>query len=357
MASGVARDRLDLDDYRAALDARLGQSREVMRVVFNKARAAPKRIVLAHGERDNVIRAAHQIADEGLARPVLLGNPDRIHATADRLRIPFVEIDVIDPATSPCIEPYARFLFEARKRKGLTLAGARQWLADAGYFGCAMVATGDADGVLLSADLDYQDAMRPPLRVIGRAPGVSTAAGVYLVTLKNRPIFFADATVNVDMDAERMAEVALLTADLVRRFDITPRVAMLSFSNFGSSRHPRSDMVRQAVDIARRRDPKLIIDGEMQAGVALSAELLSTEFAFCALGKPANVLIFPNIEAGHIGYRLAQELAQADIVGPMFVGLRRPAHIINRGDHVRDIVNLTAYAVVEAQAMAARAQP
>ncbi|MEO6061954.1 MAG: NADP-dependent malic enzyme [Thermoflexales bacterium] len=355
MKSGVARVHIDLDEYRESLEARLGQSREVMRVVFSKARNSPKRIVLAQGEHDNVIRAAHQIVDEGIGHPVLLGNADRVREKAEHLRVALDGVDIIDPAVSDCLEPYARMLFEMRRRKGMTLVGARQLLLDPGYYAAVMVNAGDADGMLISADLDYLDAMRPPLRVIGRAPGVKTAAGVYLVTLKNRPIFFADATVNIDMDAEKMAEVALLTADLARKFDIVPRVAMLSFSNFGSSRHPRSEMVREAVAIARRRDPKLIIDGEMMASVALSAELLKGEYAFCELGgKPANVLIFPSIESSHIGYRLAQELGQADLVGPMFVGLRKPAHMVNRGDHVRDIVNLAAVAVVEAQELAAR---
>ncbi|MBX7212603.1 MAG: NADP-dependent malic enzyme [Thermoflexales bacterium] len=353
MKSGVARVTVDLDEYRESLDTRLGQSREIMRVVVNKARNAPKRIVLANGEADNVVRAAHQIVEDGIAKPVLLGDPNTIREKAEHLHVALDDIEIVDPATAAGRDEYAKRLFDQRARKGMTLGGARQLLRNAGYYGAAMVNAGDADGLILSAGLDYREAMRPALRVIGRAPGVSTAAGVYLVTLKNRPIFFADATVNIEMDAERMAEIALLTADLARKFDITPRVAMLSFSNFGSARHPRSDMVREAVAIARRRDPRLVVDGEMQADVALSAELLKGDYAFSVLGKPANVLIFPSIEAGHIGYRLAQELAQADIVGPMFVGLRRPVHIVNRGDHVRDIVNLAAYAVVEAQSTAA----
>jgi malate dehydrogenase (oxaloacetate-decarboxylating)(NADP+) len=195
----------------------------------------------------------------------------------------------------------------------------------------------------------YPDGLRAPLQIIGTRPDHRTAAGVYLVTTRQRVLFFADATVNIDLDAERLARVAVLTADLARAFDIEPRVAMLSFSNFGSVRNPRTNVVRDAVEIARSLDPKLVIDGEMQANTALNEEHLNSTFPFNRLQQEANVLIFPNLEAGNIAYKLVARLANAEVVGPVLVGMRKPVHILQRGDEVKDIVNLTAIAVVEAQ--------
>jgi malate dehydrogenase (oxaloacetate-decarboxylating)(NADP+) len=348
MDSGVARIKIDIAAYRQQLEARLGKSREMMRIIYNKAATNPKRIVLAEGEHDKVIRAARQLVDEGIAHPILLGDANVIYRKARELNLDVSDIQVLDLRTSPNRSRYAEYIYTLRQRKGVTMSEARELISNPNYFAAVMVALGDADGMISGLSLHYPDVMRPALRVIGVSNSNQIAAGVYMVTLKDRVLFFADTTVNIDVDAEKLAEIALLTADLARQFDIEPRIAMLSFSSFGSTRHPRSEMVRQAVEIARRRAPGLHIEGELMADTALSEELLR-DYPFNALGQPANVLIFPNLEAGNIAYKLMRELARAEVVGPILVGMRRPVHVLQRGDSVRSIVNLAALAVVEAQ--------
>ncbi len=348
MESGVARIRIDLDQYRRQLEARLGKSRELMRIIYTKAAADPRTIVLAEGEHPKVIRAARQLVDEGIAKPILLGNPDVIQRRAAELNLELRGVRIVNPHTSPDAPRYAQRIFELRQRKGVTMTEARELVLNPNYFAAAMVELGDADGMISGLSLHYPDVMRPALRVIGVAAGHQIAAGVYLVTIKDRVLFFADATVNIDLDAEKLAEIAILTADLAQRFDVTPRVAMLSFSSFGSTRHPRAEMVRQATEIVRQRAPELCIEGELMADTALSEELMR-EYPFSRLDAPANVLIFPNLEAGNIAYKLMRELAGAEVIGPILVGMRKPVHVLQRGDSVRNIVNLAALAVVEAQ--------
>jgi len=211
------------------------------------------------------------------------------------------------------------------------------------------------DGMISGLTSHYSDGLRPPLQIIRTASGARTAAGVYLVTTRHRVLFFADTTVNIDPDAETLAEIARLTARLAQSFDITPRIAMLSFSNFGSVRHPRAEKVQEAVTILKRLEPDLYVDGEMQADTALVEAILNRTYSFNRLGAEANILIFPSLEAGNIGYKLVQQLAQAEVIGPILVGMRRPVHVLQRGDEVKDIVNLAALAVVEAQNRAATA--
>ncbi len=350
MNSGVARIQIDIAAYRQQLEARLGKSREMMRIIYNKAAANPKRIVLAEGEHEKVIRAARQLVDEGIAHPILLGDAHVILRKARELNLDVSDIQVLDLRTSPDRDRYAERIYALRQRKGVTASEARELIANPNYFAAVMVALGDADGMISGLSLHYPDVMRPALRIIGVSDGNQIAAGVYMVTLKERVLFFADTTVNIDVDAEKLAEIALLTANLARQFDVEPRIAMLSFSSFGSTRHPRAEMVRQAVEIARRRAPGLHIEGELMADTALSEELLR-DYPFNTLGQPANVLIFPNLEAGNIAYKLMRELAHAEVVGPILVGMRRPVHVLQRGDSVRSIVNLAALAVVEAQRM------
>jgi malate dehydrogenase (oxaloacetate-decarboxylating)(NADP+) len=225
--------------------------------------------------------------------------------------------------------------------------------ANPNYLAAVMVELGEADGMVTGLSFHYPDALRPPLQIIRVAPGCRTAAGVYLLATRNRVLFFADTTVNINPDSATLAEIAILTARLARDFDITPRVALLSFSNFGSTRHPRADIVRRAVELVREREPDLIIDGEMQASTALSDEFLQGTYPFSRLKAEANVLIFPNLEAGNIGYKLVQRLANAECVGPILVGMNKPVYVLQRGDEVKDIVNAAAIAVVEAQKLAA----
>jgi malate dehydrogenase (oxaloacetate-decarboxylating)(NADP+) len=349
METGVARIQLDLDPYREQLEARLGKSREMMRIVFNKAKSNPKRIVLAEGTHEKMIRAAHQLLEERIAEPILLGDIHEIQAKAGEISARVDGIRILDPRTSDARGRYARRLFELRHRKGVTQTEAWELVANPNYFAALMVELGDADGMISGLSFHYPDVLRPPLQVIKTAEGGRVAAGVYLVTTRHRAHFFADTTVNIDPDAQTLAEIAILTAQLARDFDIEPRVAMLSFSNFGSTRHPRADLVRQAVEIVRQREPQLIIDGEMQANTALSEEILNGTYPFNRLQGEANVLIFPNLEAGNIAYKLMQQLAHAEVVGPILVGMRKPVYILQRGDEVKDIVNLAAIAVVEAQ--------
>jgi malate dehydrogenase (oxaloacetate-decarboxylating)(NADP+) len=349
METGVARIKLDLDKYREQLEARLGKSREMMRIVFNKARANPKRIVLAEGEHEKMIRAAHQLVFERVAKPILLGDASQIHHRAQELQVNLKGIEIIDPRTDARRERYAQRLYELRCRKGVACTEAQEMLTKPNYFAAVMVELGEADGMIAGLGFHYPEGLRPILQVIKTCPDCKTIAGVYLVTMKNRVLLFADATVNVETDAEKLAEIAILTARLAKDFDIEPRIAMLSYSDFGGVRHARTERVRQAVELIRKRAPDLIVDGEMQADTALIPEILNNGYPFNRLKEPANILIFPNLESGNIAYKLTQCLANAEIVGPILIGTRRPAHVLQRYHEVKDIVNLAAIAVVEAQ--------
>lgn len=349
MRSGVARLQIDLDKYREQLEARLGKCRQMMRIVFNKAIANPKRIVLAEGEHEKTIRAAHQLMEEGIARPVLLGDERRIRSKAEELQIHFDGIEIINPVKSDRRLDYAERLYSLRQRKGLTKTEAWELVTEPSHFASIMLDMGEVDGVVCGLNMHYPDALRPPLEIIKTAPGCLVAAGVYMVTTRDRVLFFADTTVNIDLDAEKLAEVAIMAANLARDFDVEPRVAMLSFSDFGSVRNARTNVVRQAVEIVRERMPGLAIDGEMRASTALAEDLLNGTYPFNRLQKEANVLIFPNLEAGSIACRLVQQLANAETVGPILVGMRKPVEILQRENEVKDIVNLVAIAAVEAQ--------
>jgi malate dehydrogenase (oxaloacetate-decarboxylating)(NADP+) len=349
MESGVARIKIDLEKYKEQLEARLGKAREMMRIIINKARANPKRIVLAEGEHEKMIRAAYQLVFERIAKPILLGDAPTIRARAQALGINLNGIEVVDPRTDARRERYAQRLYELRCRKGVALNEAYELITRPNYFAAIMVELGDADGMIAGLGFHYPEGLRPILQIIKTCPDCKTIAGAYLITLKNRVLLFADATVNVETDAEKLAEIAILTARLARDFDIEPRIAMLSYSDFGSVRHARTERVRNAVELVRQRDPNLIIDGEMQADTALIPEILNGGYPFNRLKEPANVLIFPNLESGNISYKLVQCLANAEIVGPILIGTRKPAHVLQRYHEVKDIVNLAAIAVVQAQ--------
>src|SRR5262249_30521236 len=281
-------------------------------------------------------RAATQLVEEKLAYPILLGNAEIIQRKAAEMQLSLYGIELMDPALSPHRYRYADRLHILRQRKGITEREAEEMVLRSEYFASVMVEQADADGMISGLTSHYSEGLRPPLQVIRTAPGNRTAAGVYLVTTRHRVLFFADTTVNIDPDPETLAEIALLTARLAQSFEIEPRIAMLSFSNFGSVRHPRADRVRQAVEILSRRAPELHVDGEMQANTALIEEMLNGTYPFNRLGAEANILIFPSLEAGNIGYKLVQRLAQAEVVGPILVGMRKPAHVLQRDDEVKD---------------------
>jgi malate dehydrogenase (oxaloacetate-decarboxylating)(NADP+) len=349
MESGVARVSLDMEKYPEQLEARLGKSREMMRIVFNKAKSDPKRIVLAEGEHEKMIRAAYQLVDERIAQPILLGNAETITAKAAAMLLELRGVQIVDPALSDRREAYIDRLLALRQRKGVTRNKAEELISRPGYFASLMVDQDDAVGMVTGIDSHYSDGLLPPLQIIRAASGGHTVAGVYLVATRHKVLFFADTTVNIDPDAETLVEIALLTARLAQSFEIKPRIAMLSFSNFGSVRHPRADKMRRAAEILAERAPDLHVDGEIQANTALVAEILNGTYPFNRLGAEANILIFPSLEAGNIGYKLVQQLAQAEVIGPILVGMRKPVHVLQRGDEVKDIVNLAALAVLEAQ--------
>lgn len=349
METGVARIELDMVRYPEQLEARLGRSREMMRLVFNKAKLDPRKIVLAEGAHEKMVRAAHLLVEERIAHPILLGNAQAIHQVAQRLQLDLNGIEIQDPDQSDRSEAYQIRLQSLRARKGVTMREAAELVAKPDYYGAVMVEMGDADGMISGLTSHYGDALRPPLQIIRTAATTNTVAGVYLVATRHRVLFFADTTVNIDPGPETLAEIAILTANLARSFEIEPRIAMLSFSNFGSVRHPRSDKVRRAVEILLERAPDLRVDGEMQVNTALVEEIMNGTYPFNRLGNEANILIFPSLEAGNIGYKLVQQLADAEVVGPILVGLRRPVHVMQRDDEVKDIVNLAALAVLEAQ--------
>lgn len=349
ISSGVARREVELDEYREKLEARLGKSREMMRVVLNKARSDPKRVALAEGEDEKMIRAAYQMQEEGIAQPVLIGDREEIEATIRRLGLVF-EPDVVDLSEAE-LDEYAERLYEIRQRKGITRSEAEDLVEqDSNYLSSVMVEMGDADAMLTGLTHHYPTGARPPLQVIGTADDANYAAGVYLLAFKNRVVFCADVTVNQDPSAEVLAEVTNHTADLVRRFNVEPRAAMLSYSDFGSVDNEGTRKPREAARMLRRDpDVDFPVDGEMQADTAVVEEILEGTYDFAELEEPANVLVFPNLEAGNIGYKLLQRLGGAEAIGPMLVGMDKPVHVLQRGDEVKDIVNLAAVAVVDAQ--------
>jgi malate dehydrogenase (oxaloacetate-decarboxylating)(NADP+) len=348
MDSGVARQQIDVAEYRERLVRRISPTRRVLWNMLEIARSSPQRIVYPEGENDGVVRAAHRVIEEGIARPILLGSPERIREIAERLGIGLEGATVIDPRESDHIDSYADALWQKRQRRGLTRAGALKELKRSRTtFGMMMVDQGDADGLLAGARQDYPATIRPALQIIGVRPGVRRAAGMYMVVSTSGVRFLADTTINIDPDAETLAEIAILAAETVSDLGIEPRVAMLSFSNFGDAPHPQSKKVAEAVALVQAQCPDLMIDGEMQANIALDDEARAP-YAFSKLKSPANVLIFPNLDAGNAAYKLLQVTGAADVVGPMVLGLRKPVNVLQQGASVDAIVHMTSITVARA---------
>jgi malate dehydrogenase (oxaloacetate-decarboxylating)(NADP+) len=348
MESGVAQQPVDIEEYKEQLERRLGKAREVMRAVINKARRQPQRVVFPEGEESKMLRACQILLDEKIAVPILLGDEQKIRSTAEELHLHLEGVKVIDPARAPQFEGYANELYRLRQRKGITLHEARELLLNRNYFGSMMVHTGDADALIGGLTQHYPDTVRPALQVI--SPRAHKVSGVYmLITAKGHIYFLSDCTVNIEPSAEDLAEIAICAAEMARRFDVEPRVAMLSFSNFGSTRHALSEKVRRAVEIVQEREPGLMVDGEMQADTAVVPEIIEEDYPFSTLKGGANVLIFPNLEAGNIAYKLLARIGEAEVIGPILTGVPRPIHVLQRGAEVNDIVNIAAIAVVDAQ--------
>ncbi|HEX3534959.1 MAG TPA: NADP-dependent malic enzyme [Gemmatimonadaceae bacterium] len=349
VASGVAKQMIDLETYREQLEARLGRARGIMRGIINRAVRDPKRVVFPEGEEPKIIRAARMIADEGIASPILLGQRSTIERIAEENHISLRDLVVEDPAKSDKRDKYADYLWQRRQRKGLSHGEAHQLLFNGNYFGSVMVACGDADALLSGVGMHYPETIRPALQVIGAHPKAEIVAGLYMLVFEKHVVFCGDTTVNIDPTAEQLAQIAYSAGRIVRTFGITPKIAMLSFSNFGSVRHPEAEKVAKAVAILRKRDPSLIVDGEMQADTAMDENILRSGYPFSALKERANVLIFPNLSAGNIAYKLLHHLGGAAKIGPFLVGMNLPVHVLEQGADVQDIVNMAAVAVMDAQ--------
>ena len=353
VATGVAREFMDLEEYRERLETRLGRARGLIRGIINRAVRDPRRVVFPEGEEPKILRAARMIVDDGIAYPILLGNRQVIEQNAAAAVISLEDIVIEDPSTSPHRERYAEFLWERRQRKGMSYGEALRRLYNGNYFGSVMVACGDADALLSGMTMQYPETIRPALEVVGAHPRAGLVSGMYMLVFERHVVFCADTTVNIDPTAEQLAQIAYAAARIVRTFGIEPRVAMLSFSNFGSVRHPHADKVSRAVQMVRERDPNLVVDGEMQADSALDERILGESYPFSALKEPANVLIFPNLSAGNIAYKLLNKLGGATAIGPILIGMRHPVHVLELGADVQEIVNMAAVAVMDAQSRTA----
>ena len=349
VGSGVAGRVIDVDEYRAELDARLGRAREVMRGLSGRAQQSPQRIVFPEGDDARILKAARILADDGIAEPILLGDPDAIRRQADDADVTLEEITLANPRTSAHLDGFAQQMWERRRRKGITLREARDRVRDPMYHALLMLRAGQADAVVAGVDMYYPDAMRPALEVIGAEPGRRHVSGIYMMVLPQQTFFFADCTVNIDPDAETLAEIASAAAQFVQRLGIEPRVALLSFSNFGSVRHPAADKVQRAVALLHEREPALQADGEMQADTAVVERILMKSYPFSKLKGAANVLIFPNLDAANISYKLLDRIGGAEAIGPILVGMAQPVHVLQRGSDVNDIVNMAVIAAVDAQ--------
>jgi malate dehydrogenase (oxaloacetate-decarboxylating)(NADP+) len=348
METGAARRTIDLDEYREQLAFRLGMGEQVRHFIMNKARAsAPKkRIVFAEGEENKIIRAAAQVADEGIGIPILIGRPDEISQRILALGLDCCP-EIVNPKNFGRLDEYAQAYYELRQRKGVTLKDAIKRVRDPNIFGPMMVKMGDAEAFVSGLTYDYPEVIRPALEIHHTASGARRAAGVYIMIVNDRTYLFTDATVNIDPSAEDLAEIACLAAEFACQLGLEPRVALLSFSNFGSAPHPLSDKIRKAVALIKSSHPDLVVDGEMQADTAVVPEIIEERYPFSQV-KDANVLVFPSLEAANIAYKLLARLGNAQAIGPILLGVGAPMHVLQMGDEVRDIVNIAAVAVMDA---------
>ncbi|MBE0501975.1 MAG: NADP-dependent malic enzyme [Desulfuromonadales bacterium] len=356
MDSGVARRPIaDMAKYIESLEAMQGRSKQIMRNLINKAKANPKRVVFPEGEEIKILRAAQLLIDEKIAIPILLGSEKKIRNRIKELNLDLNGVEIIDPENSVKSDKYIDSLFEIRQRSGITRSDAERMIKkDFNYFGSMMVQSGDADALLGGINYHYPETIRPALEIIGKKEGLSKVHGMYMLVFKKKVVFCADTTVTIEPTSEELAETAILTAEQAQHFDIMPKVAMLSFSNFGSVKHPRTEKVKKATKLVKAQAPDLIIEGEMQANVALDPDLMEAQYSFSQLKGDANCLIFPDLQSGNICYKLLSKLGGADAVGPILMGMKKPVHVLQRGDDVGDIVNMAAVAVVDAQQLSAK---
>jgi len=355
MESGVAKKPIsNWNAYEIELNKRLGIDNQLVRALGNKARRDPKRVVFADAENTNVLKAAQLALDEGIAIPILLGTPEIIKALAEEHNISIDGIQIINPKSQDEKEvrkKYGEIFFKKRQRRGVNSQEVDKLMRDRNHFGCMMVEMGDADAMISGLSRNYPDTIRPAIQIIGKEDGVCKIAGMYIMLTKKGPLFLADTTVNFNPTAEELADITLLVAKEVRTFGITPRIAMLSYSNFGSSDTPEAITVRNARAIVKQKNPSLIVDGEMQGIVAFNRDLMRESYPFSELidAGEVNTLIFPNLSSGNIAYNLLQEVGGADAIGPVLLGLKKPVHVLQIGSSTRSILNMVVIAVIDAQ--------
>jgi len=348
VASGIAGRIIDVEEYRAELEARLGPERQVMRGLITRVQQDPPSIVFPEGDDPRILRAARILADEGIARPILLGDLDAIRRQADDASLTLEDIELMNPRSAPDRDTLAEELWQLRRRRGITRREAKARVLDPMYYGLLLLRAGRTDALVAGEEIDYPDSIRPALEVIGVEPGRKHVSGIYMMIFRQQTFFFADTTVNIEPDAATLAEIATATAKFVTRLGIEPRIAMLSFSNFGSVKHPAATKVQQAVAMLHEREPELQVDGEMQADTAVVERILTRVYPFAKLRGPANVLIFPDLNAANIAYKLLARLGDAQAIGPILVGMDRPVHVLQRLSEVPDIVNMAVIAAVDA---------
>ena len=348
--TGVAQQPIeDYGAYRRRLENMLGRSRGLMHDIYERARKSPRRIVFPEGEQEKILRAAKILIDENLAHPILLVRREEVATLLQKYNIDETKITIIDINACEKMAQYAERFYELRKRHGVTLGDAEKILNSRNYFAMMMLDQGDADGVIAGLRAYYPATIRPALQIVKTRPGVRHVSGAYLLMFKNRMVILADTTVNIDPDSQTLAEIAEQTAETAKRFNLEPRIAFVSFSNFGSTKDPHVDKVRDAVEILKERRPDLIVDGEMQADTAVVPEIAGQDYPWSAIQGDANVLVFPNLDSANAAYKLLWRLGGAEVIGPILQGLSKPVHVLQRGVDVNDIVNMAAIAVLDAQ--------
>jgi malate dehydrogenase (oxaloacetate-decarboxylating)(NADP+) len=350
MESGVARIKFDIVEYRERLMSKGSNAAySIMRTINREAHREPKRIAFPHAANPRLLRAVQQIVDEGIAKPILIGRRNELEKMCDDLSLDLLSrVEVVDSSSDARL-PYAERLYALRQRKGITRYAAQALVRQSDYFAALMVHAGDADGVVTGLRLNYPETVKPLLEIFGLQPGAKVAVGMYMMVLKNSVKFFGDTVFNIDPDADTLANITLQMADAVQGFGVGPRVAMISYSNFGSVRHPDVTRIRHALDIVRSARPDLEIDGEMQPEIALDPERRAQNYEFSRLTRGANVLVFGSLAAGNAAYQTLKVLGGASAVGPILLGLSRPCAALQNEATVEDIVNMTAYVVLKAQ--------
>lgn len=349
METGVARKPIEnFDEYVKSLEKRIFKSKAILHPLFEKAKSSPKKIVMPEGENDKIIRAAKSAIEEGIAKPILLGDKKIIEEKLKEHSIEKKDVTIIDPKDSSKTEVYAKKLHEMRKRKGITLNEAKELIQKPNVYGCMMVQEGEADGMLSGLTMHYPDTIKPALQIVKMREDIKKVAGLYILMVQDRVLLFADTTVNINPTAEELAEIAKMAVEKAKQLGIEPKVAFLSYSNFGTNNEEEVRKVQKAVQIAKELCPDVPIEGEMQVDVAVEPDIAKEQFPWSTIQGDANILIFPDLESANIGYKLVWRLAKAEAIGPILMGIKKPVHVLQRGVDVTDIVNMMAICVSDA---------